>query len=199
MLLFKSIFFSLFIYFPLLAFESLPPSFLFKPNTTKDVSAYFLSHPSLNPFDQPPPFGRVERQRKEKDILYCVKGSENKIYAYAQTLSPTKIAIYSAKKVLLGILSYTPYFLKPPRYEIYNPQNILVAYGDMNWVGSRLPIQSCQNKEKLAQFYRPYFRLPGDYWYLDILSTQLDPNIFIILGAYQCDVERKDSPIRGDN
>lgn len=194
---FNSIFLFCLGFFQLQAAITLPDKFLFKPDSLRDVTAYHLE------IQGEKPFGKVERAKKNKEIYYYFKIFENTLaHAYFKNQKIfSEILVFSENQEFIGSIRHIQYFLTPARYEIYDFDAQLIAFGDMNWVGSRFTVKAVDNRhKKLASFNRPYFRLPGDYWYLTIHdSEKIDPRIFVILGTFQCDVERKDSPIRGDS
>lgn len=88
--------------------------------------------------------------------------------------------------------------LTPSKYYIYDDSETLLASGTMNWLGTRLTLTSPLNPHhEHAMFYRPYFRLPGDRWYIKIEDKNtLDPRMIALLIVFQCDCETKHCTIK---
>ncbi len=175
---------------------SLPSHFVIeKPQVFTKEMSYFLAE------EGEAPFAEVKRQQDNCVLLFTCYDSEGKKTCSARAAyfsSISHMRVFSAENESLAIIRYHRSVLLPPSFEVLSPTKRLLAYGDLNWLGTRFTLYNLEGEELLT-YLRPYFHIFGkdDFWHVKVYEDNtLHPQIVAMIGILQTDLQMKETVIR---
>lgn len=173
---------------------ALPPEFLVKYSKNSAMMAFSLEEGVGKPF------AAAVKEEKKHPVPYLYKNLEGATLATGQgeTLTSSDILyIYEPSGSLLGIIIRERYPFYAPVYNVYNRNNALIATASVNWLGTRFILTQQGNAHiEYATFYRPYFHIIGDYWYVKVeRGNTIDERLIAFLGIFQTDLEFRNSEL----
>lgn len=182
--------------FPTLLFCEIPNHFSVKYDQLQSNPIFSLENLKEEPFAK----GMREIDPR---VLLSYRTLSDVILAYGigsyETVdSQLEVIDHLQKKI--GTILRKKKTLSPLFYQILNQESDLIAEGSMNWLGTRFILSDPKNPyREYATFYRPYFRLPGDHWYVQIHSFQaIDSRLIVMTAILQTFIDKRNFSIKTD-
>lgn len=133
--------------------------------------------------------GKVERKTGSHDELmfYTLDDKPLTRAALEKKGYITTARVSRADGEELGWFAATIYNLYPAEFKLYSKEGLLIAVGEMNWIGSAFRLYDPNNGHReFATFSRPRFKLHTDSWHVEITREGvIAPEILILIGAFQ--------------
>lgn len=134
------------------------------------------------------PFGRVIRKKGVREQLFY-QSLDDELIAYAEIEKNDSTIIARLKKSSgeqIGWFLATIYNFYPTEYKLYKKEDLLIASGSMNWVGTRFTLVDPHNGHiEFATFFRRRF-IGSEAWHVEInRDNEIDPATLVIIGAFQ--------------
>ncbi len=180
---------------PALPEEELPKEFFVKYNALQSPSVFFLD--SL----QELPFAKVLKEEGPLFLSLSFRDLSEKVLATAQGAcekAETKLTVFDPNETKLGTILRKKTQIAPATYQVLGMGDRVIAEGQMNWLGTRFILSDPNNTHlAFATFYRPYFNMWGDYWYVQIhRQDSLDPRLIVMIATLQTYIDRKNCEIK---
>lgn len=135
-------------------------------------------------------FGKVERDTNKNDEELLFRRFDERLIAKAvleKIGSVTTAWFTSASGEPLGSFSATIYNIYPAEFNLYSNEGLVIAKGEMNWIGTCFRLFDPENRHReFAFFCRPRFKLHSDSWHAEVIREGIiDPVVLILIGAYK--------------
>jgi hypothetical protein len=174
--------------------QEIPNKFLIRHQAKSIVKTFYVESHDL-------PIGKVIKEARNEEVFFHFLDDFEKLVAYATTTlskEEIEIVVYSADKVKLGTILRETFSFRPLKYTVLDAEKRPLAYGEMNWLGTRFNLVYSDNRYKeCAVFSRPYFRMMNDYWHVKAAEPcVIDPRILVILATFQSDIDTKHGELK---
>lgn len=175
--------------------EKIPSEFSVKYTSLQSDGVFLLES------NQKQSFAKVVLEESREILSLSYRSLSDQILATAKGVcenSESFLEILDSNQKKIGKIIRKKKLLSPASYQIFNKDNRAIAEGTMNWLGTRMTLCDSKNLHReFVTFYRPYFRLPGDNWYILINNeTALDPRLIVLAITLQTHIDWKNCEIK---